>query len=103
MVEINGKEYGLFYSVRAHCEYDDYVCEHPNVSVTRAIIQKAIIMSKAYCDIHGGTPLKSADIMNLPNSEYMKLMKAVVEQEAKDSGIEIETEPTEKNAVSSDL
>jgi hypothetical protein len=31
----------------------------------------------------------------------MKLMKAVVEQEAKDSGIEIETEPTEKNAVSS--
>ena len=103
MVELNEKEYGLFYSVKAHCDYDDYVCEHQNVSVTRAIIQKALIMSKAYCDLHGGTPLKSADIMNLPNSEYMKLMKAVVEQEAKDSGIEIETEPTEKNAVSSEL
>ncbi|MBQ1470466.1 MAG: hypothetical protein IIZ29_06395 [Schwartzia sp.] len=101
MVEINGKEYGLFYSVRAHCEYDDYVCEHPNVSMTRAIIQKALIMSKEYCGEHGGDPLKSADIMGLPNSEYMKLMKAVVEQEAKDSNIEIETEPTEKNAVSS--
>lgn len=103
MVELNGKEYGLFYSVRAHCDYDDYICEHQNVSMTRAIIQKALIMSKAYCDEHGGTPLKSADIMNLPNSEYMKLMKAVVEQESKDSNIEIETEPTEKNAVSREL
>ena len=101
MVELNGKEYGLFYSVKAHCDYDDYVCEHQNVSVTRAIIQKALIMSKAYCDLHGGTPLKSADIMGLPNREYMKLMKAVAEQEAEDSNSEIETEPTEKNAVSS--
>lgn len=103
MVEINGRKIDLFYSVRAHCEYDDYVCDHPNVSITRAIIQKALIMSKEYCALHGGTPLASADIMGLPNSEYMKLMKAVVEQEAEDSGIEIETEPTEKNAVSSDL
>lgn len=103
MVELNGKEYGLFYSVKAHCDYDDYVCEHQNVSVTRAIIQKALIMSKAYCDLHGGTPLKSSDIMGLPNSEYMKLMKAVAEQETMDSNIEIETEPTEKNAVSREL
>lgn len=101
MVKINGREYGLFYSVKAHCRYDDYICEHQNVSITRAVIQKAIFMSEAYCALYGGTALKSSDIMDLPNYEYAKLMQAVMEQEAEDSKVEIETEPTEKNAESS--
>ena len=102
MVKINGQEYGLFYSVRAHCRYDDYIVANQNVSITRAIIQKAIIMSEAYCKLHGGKPLKSDDIMDLPNAEFSTLMKAVAEQEAIDSRIEIETESAEKNQVSGD-
>ena len=29
---INGKEYGFFYSVWAHCEFNDWVVKNPNSS-----------------------------------------------------------------------
>lgn len=101
MVKINGREYGLFYSVGAHCKYDDYVVSNPNSSYTRAIIQKAIIMSEAYSKLHGGDVLKSSDILGLPNKVFMELKEAVECQELIDSGIEIETEASEKNPKSS--
>ena len=42
---INGKEYGFFYSVWAHCEYNDWIVKNPKSSYASAIIQKAVIMS----------------------------------------------------------
>lgn len=102
MIKINGREYGLFYSVGAHCKFDDYIVAHQDLSYTRGVIQKAIIMSEAYAQLHGGDILKSSDILGLPNKVFAELKAAVEKQERIDSGLEIEVEASEKNPTGGD-
>jgi len=102
MITINDREVGLFYSVWAVCEFNDWIVEHPDRSYASATVQKAVIMSKAYCDVHGGKPLSVSEILNLPAYVFNELMEAVAEQEKLDSTRTVVTETvTEKNAESS--
>ena len=99
---INGKEYGFFYSVWAHCEFNDWVVKNPNSSYASAIIQKAVIMSKAYCDIHGGGNILDAkDVMNLPKYVFDELIAETDAAEKRDSERTVESAPSAKNGRSS--
>lgn len=101
MLEINGREIGLFYSVWAHCEWNDWILKNQDRSYASALVQKAVIMSKAYCDENGGKPLATKEILNLPEYVFEELSKAVMEQEAADSVRTVETDDSDaKNAES---
>lgn len=100
---INGKEYGFFYSVWAHCEYNDWIVKNPNSSYARAVVQKAAIMSKAYHDIHGeGEILNPKDVMNLPAYIFNELLAETDAAEKRDSERTVEAVPSSKNAESSE-
>ena len=98
---INGKEYGFFYSIWAHCELNDWIVKHPNSSYASAMVQKALIMSKAYADAHGGPVLTSKDLMHLPKVIFDDLCAEMDAAEKRDSERTVESAPTGKNAVSS--
>lgn len=100
---INGKEYGFAYTVWAHCEYNDWIVKNPNSSYARAVVQKAVIMSKAYCDIHGGgNILDPQDIMNLPAYVFNELLEETDAAEKRDSERTVTAVPSSKNAESSE-
>ena len=99
---INGKEYGFFYSVWAHCEYNDWIVKNPNSSYARAVVQKAAIMSKAYHDIHGeGEILNPKDVMNLPAYIFNELLAETDAAEKRDSERTVESAPSAKNGKGS--
>ena len=99
---INGKEYGFFYSVWAHCEYNDWIVKNPNSSYARAVVQKAAIMSKAYHDILGeGEILNPKDVMNLPAYIFNELLAETDAAEKRDSERTVESAPSAKNGKGS--
>ena len=99
---INGKEYGFFYSVWAHCEYNDWIVKNPNSSYARAVVQKAAIMSKAYHDIHGeGEILNPKDVMNLPAYVFNEILTETDAAEKRDSERTVESAPSTKNGKGS--
>ena len=98
---INGKEYGFFYSVWAHCEFNDWIVKNPNSSYASAIIQKAVIMSKAYADANGGPVLSAKDVLNLPKYVFDELIAETDAAEKRDSERTVESAPSTKNAGSS--
>lgn len=102
MLKINGREIGLYYSVWAHCEYNDWLLKNQEErSFSSGILNEAIIMSKAYCRVHGGTPLTAKEILDLPAYEFHELLVAVQEQEKADSVRTVEVEDSqEKNGES---
>jgi hypothetical protein len=106
MIKINGTEYGLFWSVWAHCRFDDWMVKNRTASYASSIVKRALIANEAYrlSDQGKGSPeLTEGLFMRIPNSEYAAIAAAVEEQVAKDSGITIKKEETEgKNADGSD-
>ena len=98
---INGKEYGFFYSVWAHCEFNDWVVKNPSTSLVSAMIQRAVIMSKAYADAHGGPVLSAKDVLSLPKYVYDELIAETDAAEKRDSERTVESAPSAKNAGSS--
>jgi hypothetical protein len=84
-MKINGKEYGFYYSVGAVCDFNDWVVKNPERSYSSAVMQKAVVMSKAYCKVHGGTPLTLKELVDLPAYVLTDLDNALAEQEKKDS------------------
>lgn len=106
MIKINGVEYGLFWSVWAHCRFDDWLMRNKLSSYSAAVVKQALIANEAYrmTEVGKGTPeLTEGVIMRLPNSEYVTLQKAVEEQIAADSAVTIEKEEAPgKNADGSD-
>ncbi len=84
-MKINGKEYGFFYSVGAVCDINDWIVKNPERSYYSAVMQKAVVMSKAYCKKHGGTPLTLKDLIDLPAYVLLELETVLTEQEKKDS------------------
>lgn len=99
---INGKEYKFFYSVWAHCELNDWIVKNPNSSYASAMVQKAVIMSKAYADASGGPVLSAKDIRNLPKYVFDELVSEMDAAEKRDSERTVESAPTGKNAGSSE-
>lgn len=102
MININGKEYGLFYSIEAHIAIDNFIIANPAASMTEGVIERAIAMNTAYNKVHkGGNVLKKEELLALPNGIFTMLATAVEEQEKADSVISVETEkPKGKNAKS---
>lgn len=105
-MKINGREIGLFYSVGAHCELDDFIVQHPNISETHVRVQEAVILNHAYHLAHPEdktAPLTTEEILSLPNAVLDNLVREVAQKELEDSGLTVETEETEdtgKNAES---
>lgn len=99
---LNGREVHFFYSIDAYCSYNDWVIAHQNAAVSRGVIERAIIMNKAYNRVHGideSEDLTYDELKALPFAVYNELVKEVDEQIKKDSTITIETkEPKRKNA-----
>ena len=100
MLEINGRKIGLYYSVWAHCEFNDWVVKNAERSYVSAIVQKAVIMSKAYCDKEGGKPLTAKEILGLPEYIFEELAQAVMDQEKADSTRTVEAEEPSGNVES---
>lgn len=105
-MQINGREVGLFYSVGAHCAYSEYLIKHPEDSVSSAIIQKALLMNKAWLEARkreGDTdlpkPLTRDELNMLPMAVLNQLADEVAAQEKADSEVTVEAE-TRKNAKS---
>lgn len=101
MIKINGVEYGLFWSVWAHCRFDDWLMRNKLSSYSAAVVKQALIANEAYrmTEAGKGTPeLTEGAIMQLPNSEYVTLQKAVEEQIAADSAVTIEKEEAAEKA-----
>lgn len=102
-MQINGREIGFFYSVWAHCEYNDWIVKNPNSSYASAIVQKAVIMSKAYNDLHGikEPPLDPKELRNFPKVFFDELVMETEAAEKRDSERTVESAPAGKNAESS--
>ena len=93
MLTLNGKEYGLFWSVGARCKWDNWVVQNMKASMTEGYIMKALAMVDAYNKANGTTnKLTKEDIYNLPNREFEALIAAVDEQEKADSVVTVEAE-----------
>ncbi len=92
---INGKEYGLFYDVEAHCEYEDFIIKHPEVGKATATIELAIIMNREFNKENGikEPVLRRADIARLPYYEYKEIEAAV------DAQIKLNSERTVETAL----
>lgn len=101
---INGRDVKFFYSVGAHCEFDDFIIANPSVSTTTARIREAVILNRAYHEKHPEdktAPLTEKEIRLLPNAILGQLVEAVAAQELADSEVTIEIEePKSKNAKS---
>ena len=103
-MQVNGREIGFFYSVWAHCEFNDWVVKNPRSSYATAVIQKAAIMSKAYNDLHGikEPPLDPKELRNLPKVVFDELVMETEAAEKRDSERTVESAPAGKNAESSE-
>lgn len=102
-MQINGREIGFFYSVWAHCEFNDWIVKNPSSSYASAIVQKAVIMSKAYNDLHGikEPPLSTKELLGLPKAVFDELQIETDLAEKRDSERTVESAPAGKNAESS--
>lgn len=91
---INGKEYGLAYTIGARCDYDDFVFAHKDemLSYTHGLIMRAVFMSKAYVATNGGEALTYEMLRALPNSEFDKLIDEMNRQIEEDSKVTVEAE-----------
>lgn len=73
----------------------------PNSSYASAIIQKAVIMSKAYADANGGPVLSAKDVLNLPKYVFDELIAETDTAEKRDSERTVESAPSAKNGKGS--
>ena len=101
---IGDREVRFFYSIDAYCRYNDWVVAHQNASVSRAMIEQAIIMNHAYNRANGideSEDLTYEEIKDLPFAVFSQLTKEAEDQKKADSEISVETKDTKgKNAKS---
>lgn len=101
-MKINGKEYGLYYSIGAHIAFDNWVINHPKSSYAEGVIQKFTCMVLAYNDVNGikdNDPPKKEELAKLPNSMFEEIMAEVLRCERADTERKVEAE-TKGNAKS---
>ena len=95
-MEINGKEYGLFYSVGANIAFNNWVVGHAKSSYAEGIIQKFTFMVLAYNEVNGikdNDPPTKEELAKMPNYVFEEIMAAVLRQEKEDSQRQVEAEP----------
>lgn len=90
---LNGKEYGLFWSVGARCVWERWVVKNQDAPIAEGYVMKALAMIDAYNAAHGTTEkISKQEIFSLPNRDFEALIKAVDAQEKADSAVTIEVE-----------
>lgn len=98
-IEINGEEYGLYYSLGAHIAFDNWAVNHPKASYAEGVMEKFQLMAAAYNSknkIKGHDAPGKAELSEMPNYVFNEIMGAVLECEKEDSTRKVEVEP--KNA-----
>lgn len=81
-MKINGKDIGFAYTVGAYCDINDYVVANPDVSLATANLHKAVIMNRAYNDMHGSSDsISIEELRQLPFGELDELLKEIKEAE----------------------
>ena len=100
---IDGKEYGLLYSIGARCDYDDFVMANQEkmYSYTHGLIMRAVFMSRAYAAANGGDALTYEQIRALPNRELDILMDEMNKQIEIDSKVTVEAEESKPKKAKS--
>lgn len=100
MITVNGKEYGLFYSVGARCKSENYLVSNPKASIVEFKVQQVIYMAEAYGQKNKvDQKLTQAMIYNLPNADLEEILEEAEKQIEADSTKTVESEP-EKNGKS---
>lgn len=93
MVTINGKEYGLFYSVGVRCKFDNWLIANPKAAYTEGGIYQAVLMNEAFNKLHGTKDVLSKEMLyDLPARELDILLEAVDSQRVADSSVTVEAE-----------
>lgn len=90
---INGKEYGLFYSVGVRCKFDQWLINNQQAPYTEGVIMQATLMNEAFNKANGTKDVLTREmIYNLPARELDALIAAVDKQRETDSAITVEVE-----------
>lgn len=93
MLTLNGKEYGLFWSIGARCKFDTWIVKNPDAPMSDGIVHRALMMNEAYVKANGGGEKLTLDmIYSLPSKDFDALVKAQEEQFNIDSAISVEAE-----------
>lgn len=101
MVEINGKEIGLRYTVKTHLAFLEWVEANEKAALDVGYVHIIPIMSESYAKVNGGNVLTAEEIEEMDYTDF-----AALKEEARivmnlDSRQQIETkEPKGKNAGS---
>ena len=92
-LKLNGKEYGLYWSVGARCMWEGWVVTNQKAPVVEGYVMKALAMIDAYNKANKVSgKITKEEIYSLPNREFDALMKAVDAQEEEDSKVTVEAE-----------
>lgn len=99
---INGKDIRFAYTVGAYCDINDYVVANPDVSLATANLQKAMIMNRAYNEMHGSSDsVTIQELRQLPFGELETLLAEI--KEAEEAGnkrlVEVEEKKQKKGGA----
>lgn len=100
---IDGKEYGLFWSVQAHITFDSWVIQNQKATMVEGYLTKLICMISAYNDANEAKqkPPVKEELLKRPDYVLQDIFAAVDQQEKADSTRTVEAEPEKaKNAKS---
>lgn len=68
-MEINGKEFGMAYTVGAHVRWNSYIVSHQQSAFAEAQFEKALIMHDEWCRINkvpDGKKVTKAELLAQP-------------------------------------
>ena len=94
-MRINGKEYGMYYSIGAHVAFDNWAIQNPKASWTEGVLMKFTFMVMAHNSLHKikQEPPTKEELSMLPNSTFEEIAAAVDACEKADSERKVEAEP----------
>jgi len=100
---INGKEYGLLYTVEAYLDYQDYLLNNPDVNLYRGSMQLACFMNREYNKANGikGKGLRMEDMYTLKKGDLdLDAIVSEVDIQIKvDSETTVSVKPGKEEAV----
>ena len=104
-MRINDREVGFAWTTGAYVDYNDWVVNHTNASVSRARLERAVIMSAEYNRINkdkDAKPLTVGEIRDLPvyvMEEIFTETDRIVERDSKRT-VETKEDTNGKNVKS---
>lgn len=97
---INGKEIYFKNTIGSHCDFMDYCAAHPEVSMARANIYKALFMNRAFVASNpDADKMDIAEVMDLPGAEYERLVEELKAAEDESNQQTVETVPAKKKTA----